>query len=63
MNKKTILLENFRKDQASTKASYPSNVLIVAELGTFKPSVLIPRKNMKMKMTKKTIQERGKIPL
>ena len=36
MKKKPILLKNFRKDQGSTKASFPSNVLILAELGTFK---------------------------
>ena len=49
---KPILLKNFRKDQGSTKASFPSNILIVEELGTFKPSVLIPRKTLKMNMTK-----------
>ena len=52
MKKKPILSKNFRKDQGSTKASFPSNVLIVAELGTLKPSVFIPRKTLKMKMTK-----------
>ena len=41
-----------RKDRGSTKESYPSNILIVAELGAFKPSVLIPRKNLKVKMKK-----------
>ena len=51
MKKKPILLKIFRNDQGSTKASFPLNVLTVAELGTFKPSVLIPRKNLKMKMT------------
>ena len=52
MKKKPILLKNFRKDQGSTKASCPSNVLIVEKLGTFKPTILIPRKTLKMKMTK-----------
>ena len=53
MKKNPILLKNFRKDQGSTKASFPSNVLIVEELGTFKPSVLIPRNTLKMRVTKK----------
>ena len=52
MKKKPILLKNFRKDQGSRKESFPSNFLIVAELGTFKPSVLISRKTLKMNMKK-----------
>ena len=52
MKKKPILLNNFRKDQGSTKESCPSNVLIVAKFDTFKPSVIIPRKTLRMKMTK-----------
>ena len=52
MWKKPILLKNFRKDQGSTKERFPSNVLIVEKLGTFKPNVFIPRKTLNMKMTK-----------
>ena len=52
MKKNPILLKNFRKDQGSTKPSCPSNVLNVAKLGTFKPSVLIPRKTLNMNMSK-----------
>ena len=52
MWKNPILLKNFRKDQRNAKASFPSNVLIVEKLGTFKPNFLLTRKNMKMKMTK-----------
>ena len=48
--KKPILLKKFRKDQGSTKARCLSNVLIVAKLGAFNPSVLIPRNILKMKM-------------
>ena len=64
MKKKPILLKkNFRKNQGSTKESFPSNVLIVAELGTFKPSVLIPRKTPKMKTEKANNTRKRKIPL
>ena len=52
MKKKPILLKNCRKDQGSTKESFPSNVLIVVELGTFKTSVLIPTNTLNMKMKK-----------
>ena len=52
MKKKPILSKMFKKDKGSTKASFPSNVLIVEKLGTFKPIVSIPRKTMRMKMTK-----------
>ena len=61
MKKKPILSKNFRKDQGSIEARCPSNVLSMAELGTFKPSVLIPRKTLKMNMTtKKQYKKEGK---
>ena len=52
MWKNPILSRNFRRGQESIKASFPSNVLTVEKLGTFNPSVLIPRKTLRMKMTR-----------
>ena len=51
MKKKPILLENFKKDQGSTKERCPSNVLIVEKLGSFKTNDIILRNTLKMKMT------------
>jgi uncharacterized membrane protein len=62
MWKKPISLENFRKDQGSTKASFLSNVLIVARLAILHPSVPIPRRTLKMKKTKINNTRRRKNP-
>jgi hypothetical protein len=63
MWKKPTSLENFRKDQGSTKESFLSNVLIVAKLFISHPSVPIPRRTLKRKKKKQTIPEKGKTQL
>jgi hypothetical protein len=62
MWKKPILLENFRKEQGSTKARCLSNVLTMASLAIFQPSVPIPRRTLKMKKTKLNNTRRKKNP-
>jgi hypothetical protein len=50
--KKPISLENFRKVQGSTKASFHSNDLTMEKLVIFHPSVLTPRRTLKINKTK-----------
>jgi hypothetical protein len=63
MWRKPTSLENFRKDQGSTKASFLSNVLIVAKLVILHPSVPIPRRTLKKRKQKQSIPEEGKTQL
>jgi hypothetical protein len=60
--KKPISLENFRKDQGSTKASFLSNVLTVEKLVILHPSVPIPRRTLNMKKIKPNNTRRRKNP-
>ena len=43
-------ISKIQKGSGKYKGKLPSSVLIVAKLGTFCPSVLIPRKTLRMKM-------------
>ena len=52
MWKNPILSRNFRRGQESIKGSFTSNVLTMEKLGTFNPSVLIPRNTLRMNMTR-----------
>jgi hypothetical protein len=62
MWKKPISLENFRKDQGSTKTSFISNVLTMEKLVILHPSVPIPRRTLKMKKIKIMNTRRRKNP-
>jgi hypothetical protein len=62
MWRKPTSLENFRKDQGSTKASFLSNVLIVENLVILHPSVPIPRRTPKKKKKKTNNTRRRKNP-
>jgi hypothetical protein len=62
MWKKLTLLENFRKEKGSTKASCLSNFLTVARLAILQPSVPIPRRTLNMKETKLHNTRRRKNP-
>jgi hypothetical protein len=62
MWKKPTSLENFRKDQGSTKAIFLSNVLIVEKLVISHPSFPIPRMTLKRKKTKTNNTRKRKNP-
>ena len=62
MKRKPTSLRSCKKDQGNAKENYLSNALIVARLGILHPSVLIPRKIMKMKETQINHSRKRKKP-